>query len=121
MTGNPRVINGPIKITATATGTNIPASAAGVNPPNANTYHIVKHIRLTNEDGSARTVSLYKGATTASAAGTAICVAKSIPANDYIDIYFPSGDKYATTDYMVGWASVTNVVSIAVYGDIQAV
>ena len=118
--GISRTIVGPVKITATATGTNIPSTGGeAINTPAAGTYWLVKHIRFTNTDTSARTVTLYKTTTGGSTAGTEIVKAKSIPANDWIDVYFPNGDKWVpTSHFLVGHASVADVVNIQVFGDI---
>jgi hypothetical protein len=99
--------------------TNGAVNVAGVNP-SANTYRLVRHIHLANTDTSARTVTLYKGSTGASAGGTELCKAKNVPLSDVADLYFPAGDKYTTADFLVGLASVTNVVTITVDGEIYA-
>ena len=119
---NPRTINGPATIVVTAVGSNIPTGGSGsalINPA-ANTFWVVKHIRLTNTDSTARTVTLYKGATGGSANGTQLCSAKSIPANDVVDLYFPSGDRWTTADFMSGFASTASVVTIECFGEIYA-
>jgi hypothetical protein len=109
MPGTP-LVAGPAYITNSA------ANISGVNP-SANTYHLVRHVHLVNTDSSARTVTLYKGATGGSAGGTEILKSKSIAATDVYDMYWPAGDKYTTTDFMSGLASVTNVVTIEVTGE----
>ncbi len=96
--------------------TNAAANIASVNP-GALTYHLVRHIHLVNTDSSARTVTLYKGATGGSAGGTEILKDYSIAAKGVFDIYYPAGDKYTTADFLSGLASVTNVVTIQVNGE----
>lgn len=119
---NPRTINGPVFIAATSGGTNIPTGGSGsaLAAPATNTFWVIKHIRLQNTDSSARTVSLYKDATGTSTAGKEILPAKSIAANDYLDVFFPSGDRWTTADFMSGFASITNKVVIQVFGEIYA-
>ena len=107
---NTPLVAGPAYITNSA------ANVSGVNP-SANTFHLVRHIHLTNTDSSARTVTLYKGLTGGSAGGTEILKNKSIAAGDVFDMYFPAGDKYTTSDFLSAVASVTNVVTIEVTGE----
>lgn len=69
----------------------------------------IKHIRLNNKTGAAITVTLYKGATGASAAGTEFAFAGvSIPANQSVD-YFSPGTPFLSTDFLTGVASATGV------------
>lgn len=90
--------------TAPAYITSSAANISGVNP-SANTYHLVRHIHIANTNASARTVTLYKGATGGSAGGTEIVKGKSIAGNDVLDIYYPAGDKYTTADFLSGLSS----------------
>lgn len=96
--------------------TNAAADIASVVPV-ANTYRLIRQIRLVNTDSSARTVTLYKGASGGSTGGTEVLKAHSIPANDEHVIYYPSGDRYSATQFLSGLASVTNVVTIEVIGE----
>lgn len=69
----------------------------------------IKHIRLNNKTGAAITVTLYKGATGASAAGTEFAFAAvSIPANQSVDYNSP-GTPFYSTDFLTGVASATGV------------
>jgi len=73
-------------------------------------YLLIKHIRALNYAGSASTLTLYKGATGASAAGTQYEVGGvSIPANSYIDIY-PADSRFDSGDFLTGIASQAGVV-----------
>lgn len=105
---------GPAFLTASA------ADVAGVNPA-ANTYRLIRHIHVANKNASARTVTLYKGATGGSASGTELAAAETVAANSHVDYYWPSGDKYTTTDFLSGLSSVdaTSLV-ITVHGEIYA-
>lgn len=89
--------------------------------PAANTYALVRHIHLCNTDSSARTVTLWVGATGAEAGGTEILKDHSIGAKGEYDLYFPSGLKLLETDFLVGAASTTNVVTATVTGELHAV
>jgi len=86
--------------------------------PGSGTYALVRHIHLVNTDSSARTVSLYVGATGAEAAGTEILKDKSIAVGDVYDCYFPAGLKLTSTDFLVGDASVTNKVTATISGEL---
>lgn len=86
-------------------------SAADLYTPGANTYALVRHIHLANGAGSAATVSLYLGLTGGSANGTELCELLAIAASDVADLYFPSGLKVTTTDFISGLASATTVVA----------
>lgn len=51
-------------------------------------YLLITHIRVVNKTAAPHTISMYIGATGASAAGTEFAFnAKSIPANDSVDWY----------------------------------
>lgn len=86
--------------------------------PDSGTYAMVRHIHLTNTDSSIRTVSLFVGATGAEAGGTEILKDKNIAVGDIFDLYFPAGLKLTATDFLVGDASVTNVVTAVITGEL---
>ncbi len=73
-------------------------------------YLLVKWIRALNYTAAPITVTLYKGATGASAAGTQFGFGGvSIPANSYVDLY--SGEaRFESGDFLTGVASATGVV-----------
>ena len=79
---------GPIALTATTT-TNLlnPATATGgVNGGSSAQYIILRHIRVVNKTAGAVTVSLWRGATSANAAGTEVAFqGTSVPANSFLD------------------------------------
>lgn len=73
-------------------------------------YLIVKHIRLANRTGAAITVTLYKGATGGSTAGTEFgFAAVSVPANQSLDFYTQS--TFKSTDFLTGVASGVGVTA----------
>jgi hypothetical protein len=79
-------------------------------------YIIVKHMRLTNRTGSAITVTLYKGATGGSAAGTEFgFAAVSVPANQSLDDYTQA--RFDSADFLTGVASGAGV-TINIAGEI---
>ena len=105
MASNKRISIGPIGLTTTLT-TNIfnpGTTTGGVNctaSPNDKLYAIINHLRVTNTTSGAITITLYKGATGANAAGTELMKGVSIPANTVID-YYP-GWRFNTVDFLVG-------------------
>jgi hypothetical protein len=74
----------------------------------------IKHIRAVNKTVGAATVSTYIGATGGSAAGTEVAWnAKSIPANDSVDVYFGgSGIRMDSADFLTGVASAAATITI---------
>lgn len=88
---------------------------AGVNPA-ANTYRKIFHIHVANDAAAGATYSLWVGLTGGEAAGTEIASLKALAASGTDDIYFPSGLRIATTDFLSGQASATTVV-ITVTGE----
>lgn len=108
MAGTRKRIAGPAYLTN---------SAANVySPPASTMLLVIHHIRLVNTDSSARTVTLYIGATGASTGGTELLSARSIAANDSLDLYFPEL-VMKSTDFLVGLADTTNKVTITVMGE----
>lgn len=90
----------------------------GVGMGAGNLRIIVTQVRATNRDATARTVSLWVGATGANAAGTAAfgMQGKSIPPNDSVSWY---GRKaLEVTDFVVGGASVASQVTLEIEGEI---
>jgi hypothetical protein len=79
-------------------------------------YILVKHVRLINTTSAAITVSLYKGATAGSAAGTQFGFGTvSVPANQTLDDYTQA--RFDSADFLTGVASATGVV-INIAGEI---
>jgi hypothetical protein len=81
-------------------------------------YAILKHIHLTNTlTTTAVNVTLYKGATVSSASGTQFQFASvSIPAQSYLDWY--GQHRFDSSDYLTGYASLVNAVTINMDGEI---
>lgn len=111
MAGTP-FIDGPTYVTDNSDDLYVPGSSL--------VYALVRQIHLVNTDSSARTVSLYIGGTGAESAGTQILDEYSIAANDFKDLFFPAGLKLISTTYLVGDASVTNVVTCTIIGELYA-
>ena len=73
-------------------------------------YLLIRWIRVNNYAATATTVTLYKGATGASAAGTQFAVpGVSIPANSSIDVYCADA-RFDSGDFLTGVASQTGIV-----------
>lgn len=82
-------------------------------------YVIIKHIRLTNRTASAITVTLYKGATGGSTAGTEFgFAAVSVPANQSLDYYTQA--RFEAADFLTGIAGGAGV-TINIAGEIGLV
>lgn len=66
-------------------------------------YLLISQIRVTNNDTAAHTLNLYKGATGASAAGTELAKALSIPASSFMTIFYGSL-RMDSGDFLTGSA-----------------
>lgn len=93
------------------------AAADIYTPPAATIYTVIKQIRITNRTSGAATFSLYIGASGGSAGGTEIALAKNVPANDYLDLFFSPGIKMLSTDFLSGLASAATTLTITVMGE----
>lgn len=104
---------GPLALTNTL-GTNIlnPAAASGgVNGGSSAQYIVITHFRVMNKTTGAVTFSLWKGATTANAAGTEfIGTAISVPPNTGLDFY--GMWRFDAADFLVGGASAATSLTI---------
>jgi hypothetical protein len=109
MAGTLKRISGPAYLAA--------AAADIYTPPAATIYTVIKQIHLTNKDASARTATLYVGATGGSAGGTEILAAYSIAIGGVYDMYFQPGLRMASTDFLTGLASAATAVTIVVMGE----
>jgi hypothetical protein len=107
---------GPIALTATLTTNILNGGAAGAGAVGITVsapYLLLKRIRITNKDSTARTFSLYLGATGANAPGTEfIGAALSIAANSAYDWTSASGVRMELTDFLVGGASALTTLTI---------
>lgn len=88
------------------------AAAANVFNPAAGTYAVMTHLHFVNQDSSARTVSMWIGATGASADGTEFLEELSIAANSTYDLY--TRTLMTTTDFLTGLASAASQVIITI-------
>jgi hypothetical protein len=125
---------GPVALTTTTT-TNIfnpptLTGGVGVNSLDANTYVILRHIRITNKTVSAASVALWLGLTGANTAGTevivggtasagALTLGVSIPAQSYVDWYGQL--RMNSADFLVGGAGTATALTIEGEGEIGIV
>jgi len=109
LAGQLKRISGPAYLAA--------AAADIYTPPAATIYTVIKHIRIANKTAGAVTFTLYIGATGGSAGGTEIDGAKSVPANDHLDMYFAPGIKMLSTDFLTGLAGAATSLTITVMGE----
>lgn len=80
-------------------------------------YIILRHVRLTNKDNIAHTVTLYKGATGGSAAGTEWGWANySIPPQSSVDWYGVA--RFDSADFLTGIADLASKVTFTAEGEI---
>lgn len=110
---------GPIALTNTLT-TNIlnpPTATGGTNAGSSSQFILVKHIRVVNKTAGAVTVSLWRGATGANAAGTEFLFqATSVAANSFVEAY--GLWRFDAADFLVGGASAATSLSIQGEGEI---
>lgn len=92
------------------------AAADIYTPPASTIYTVINHIRVVNKTNAAATFSLYIGATGGSTGGTELASTKSVPANDFIDMFFSPGIRMASTDFLSGVASAASTLTITVMG-----
>jgi len=91
----------------------IAAGAANIYTPPASTiYTVIRHIHIANKDVSARTFTLYVGATGGSASGTELFKDVSIAVAGYFDWYGLL--RMDSTDFLSGVASSASALVITV-------
>lgn len=122
MANNRPFRSGPTTI-ANAAGNllNPPVGSAGVNAGSGNTYILLRHFRVVNKTGAAVNVSLWIGATGASAAGTEFAWSTTpVPANtqpaNYLD--WNGSLRLDVTDFLTGLASAATALVIDFEGEI---
>lgn len=113
---NKRLNIQPIAITNAVTNLLNPtltSAAGGVNIACTQPYVLIRHMRVVNRTAAAVTVSLYKGATGASAAGTEYAWnGASVPANSFLEWY---GElRLDSTDFLTGIAGANNALTLDV-------
>ena len=133
---NKQVRFGPVALTTTTT-TNI------VNPPtltggtgragtNANTFLLIRHIRVVNKTNAAASFALWLGATGANSAGTEVIAGGaatagalnagtglSVPANSAFDWY--GYLRMDVADFLVGGAGTATALTFEAEGEIGIV
>lgn len=123
MASNKIIRFGPVAMANTATNILNPPTltgGTGLAGTNANTYLVLRHIRIVNKTGTAATASLYIGATGGSAAGTEFLgTAVSVPANSAIDWYGML--RLDAADFLTGLASAATTLTIEGEGEIGVV
>lgn len=110
---------GPLALTNTLTTNlfNPNASSGGVNSGSSGLYAVIKHMRVVNKTSSPVTVSLWKGATGANAAGSEVAwQGTPVPGNSYLDWYGQM--RFDTTDFLVGGAGANTALSLQGEGEI---
>ena len=111
---------GPVAIAnAAANLFNPPTITGGVNPPpsSLNTYIVLRRLRIVNKTGAAVNVSLWIGATGASAAGTEFAFnATPVPAQLFLD--WVGLTRLDTADFLTGLAGAAASLTIEGEGEI---
>lgn len=80
-------------------------------------YLIINHVRIYNKTSGAVSVTLYKGATGGSAAGTEWAFAGvSVPANSYVDYYGKL--RLDSADFLTGVAGAASSLLLVAEGEI---
>jgi len=107
MTGTPKTLSGPAFISNAAANVFSQSDSAVISA--------IRQIHLANVTNASASVSLYRGATNASAAGTELCKNLSIPAYEVRPLFFDDL-VMKSTDFLTGVASATNTVAATVIG-----
>lgn len=109
MAGTTKRIAGPAYIASAATDI--------YTPPASTIWTDIRQVHVANKTGTAATFTLYIGGTGGSAGGTEVSgLSQNVPANDYIDLFFPSGLKLISTDFLSGVASAASTLVVTVIG-----
>lgn len=81
-------------------------------------YLLVTHVRAMNKTGAPVTVTLYKGGTGGSTAGTeCMFSATSVPANDFVD-YDGPGQRFDAADFLTGVAGANTAITLTIEAEI---
>lgn len=112
---------GPVALTATLSTTVLNTSLSALAGPTGYTqtqpYAILTHIRVLNKSATSANVSMYIGATGASAAGSEFAFnAYPVPGNSYVDWY--GRVRLESTDYLTGGASSATALTFEAEGEI---
>jgi hypothetical protein len=123
MASNKIIRFGPVALTTSAANIVNPPTltgGTGLADTNANTYVILRHIRVVNKTSSSAAVSLYIGATGASAAGTEFAFNSAVVAgNSYLDWY--GLVRLEPADFLTGSASANTSITFEAEGEIGIV
>jgi hypothetical protein len=80
-------------------------------------YILVTKVRAMNKTGSPVSVTLYKGATAGSAAGTEVFfAATSVPANDFVD--WDGQERFDSADFLTGLAGANTSIVLSIDAEI---
>ena len=109
MAGTIKKISGPAYIASSATNIYSPANAA--------VDTLIRQIHVANKDSSARTFTLYVGATGGSSGGTELYKDVSVAVGSYVDFYFTPGLRLTSSDFLSGIASSASALVITVMGE----
>lgn len=113
---------GPVLLTTTTTTNlfNPPSLTGGVNVGGATVvYAILRRLRALNKSGADVTLSLWKGATGANAAGTEFIWSGSkvtTAAPNWLDWY--GQQRFDTADFLVGGASANTAILLVGEGEL---
>lgn len=89
---------------------NITSLAGPIGYTQAQPFLVVTRIRALNKTNAPAQVTLYKGATGASAAGTEVFFAATIiPANDFVD-YGGGEERFDAADFLTGKADTNTAI-----------
>lgn len=120
MASNKTFNSQPIPIPAAAANLMSPALGSLAGPVGfamSQPYLIIQHIRISNKTAAPVTVTLYKGATGGSAAGTEVgFVNASIPANGALDYY--GKIRLDAADFLTGIAGAANALVMNPEGEV---
>ncbi len=124
MAQNKIEIFGPVALTNTLTTNIIAPAAAGagaVGYTATATYIIIRKIKVVNKTAGAVTVSLWKGATGANAAGTEfIWQGTSVAANSFVE-EFGMWRLEGANGFIVGGASANTSLTLEAAGEVGLV
>lgn len=120
MTNSPFFANAAMTNTLTTNILNPAAAGSGTGYTPTASYIILRHMRAVNKTAASHTISLWKGATGANAAGTELAWQGTVvPANSFIDWY--GYVKFLAADFLVGGADANTAITLNMEGEIGLV
>lgn len=114
-----KTFNFSVALTTTLTTNllNPPAASGGINGGSSAQYIILKKLRAVNKTAGAATISLWKGATGANAAGTEFqWNAQSIAPHSFVEVF--GWMRFDATDFLVGGSDTATAVTLEGEGEI---